>query len=136
MTTNKDPIFLNSILTKNVSIDNADGTTPQLMFTAGADGGAITRLSAASTDGSAVILVITISDGALSVVVGEVSVPAGAGTNGTAPIKNLLDPAALLGLLQADETIVLGPAATLSVNAKVATSGVVTVIAQGGQYNV
>ena len=57
MATNKDPIFLSSVVTKNADIVNADGVTPELMFTAGADGGAVTKLSAVSDDTSAIIAV-------------------------------------------------------------------------------
>ena len=138
MSTNKDPIFLNSVVTKNKQIDNADGTTGFIVFTAGADGGAVTRLSATTTDTSAVIVKLTISDGTDSVDVGEVTVPAGSGTDGSTPTKNLLDAVALAGLLQADGSLIMGPSATLTVAAKAAVTAakVLDITAQGGQYNV
>lgn len=137
MPTNKDPIFLNSVLTKNKQIVNADGTALFVMFTGGADGGAVTQISAATDDTSAVIVVLTISDGTASLVVGEVTVPAGAGTDGSTPAKNLLDASALPGLLQADGSLVMGPAATLSVAAKSAVTAakVLNVTTLGGQYD-
>lgn len=138
MTTNKDPIFLNSVDTSNVSIDNADGTALQAILTAGADGAAVIRMSATTDDTSAVIVVITLNDGTTALIVGEVTVPIGSGTNGSAPAVNLLDEVAMPGLFQADGSLVMGPAAVLSVSAKVAvTSGkTLDITASGGQYAV
>lgn len=138
MTTNKDPIFLNSVLTKNASIANSDGTTPELMFTGGADGGAVLKLTASTDDTSAVIAVLTVSDGTVSVVLGEVTVPIGAGTDGSTPVKNLLDDVAIPGAFQSDGSLAMGPVATLSVNAKSAvTAGkTLNMSLSGGQYAV
>lgn len=138
MATNKDPIFLNTVSTKNVSIVNADGTTLKLLFTAGADGGAVTKLSATNTNAAAaVIAVLTVSDGTDAVVIGEVTVPLGAGTDGSTPAKNLLDVLALPGVLQADGSLILGPNATLSVNAKAAVTAAksLDISAGGGSYS-
>lgn len=138
MTTNKDPIFLNSIVMSNVSIANSDGTDLQTMFTGGDDGGAVTQLSATTTDTSAVIAVLTLSDGTTAVIVGEVTVPIGAGTDGSTPAKNLLDDVAIPGLFQPDGSLAMGPAAVLSVHAKSAVTAAKTldVAAVGGQYAV
>lgn len=137
MATNKDPIFLNSLVSKNQSIAVGDTTTAFVMFTAGDDGGAVTKLTASTTDTSDIVVELTVNDGTTTVVVGEVTVPASSGTNGSLPIKNLLDIAALPGLLQVDGSLVLGPAATLSVAAKATLStGVLNVATQGGQYGV
>lgn len=136
MATNKDPIFLNSVSTGNASFINGDGTSPKVVFTAGADAGAVLRLSATSTDVGAVIVVLAVSDGTLSVVIGEVTVPITAGTDGTTPATNLFDVGAMPGVFQADGSLALGPTATLSVNMKVATTGTVAITAQGGQYAV
>ena len=138
MTTNKDPIFLNSVESKAASIANADGTTLELMFTAGADGGAITQLMATTDDTSAVIAVLTLSDGTDAVVIGEVTVPIGAGTDGSTPAVNLLDELAMPGAFQNDGSLLMGPLATLSVNAKVAVTAAKTLnlALQGGQYAV
>ena len=138
MTTNKDPIFLNSVVTSNNSIANGDGTALQEVLTAGADGGAVTRMSATTTDTSAVIAVLTLNDGTTAIVIGEVSVPAGAGTDGSTPAVNLLSSVAMPGLLQADGSLPMGSAAVLSVSAKVAVTAAKTldVTALGGQYAV
>lgn len=138
MTTNKDPIFLNSVVTSNNSIANGDGTALQEVLTAGADGGAVTLMSATTTDTSDVTAVLTLNDGTTAVIIGEVTVPAGAGTDGATPAKNLLDNVAMPGALQADGSLVMGPTAVLSVSAKVAVTAAKTldVAAAGGQYAV
>lgn len=138
MATNKDPIFLNSVSTVNQSIATADGTSAKTLATAGADGAAVMRVSAVTTDTSDVIAVLKVNDGAVTVVIGEVIVPAGAGTDGATPAKNLLDPAAMPGVFQEDGSLVLGPSAILTVNAKVAVTAAKTldVTAQGGSYSV
>ena len=137
MSTNKDPIFLNSVESENKSIAVGDTTTAFVMFTAGADGGAVTKLNASTTDTTAVIVVLTVSDGSTTVVLGEVTVPPGAGTDGSTPSVDLLSSIAIPGAVQADGSIILGPAATLSVAAKATLStGVLNIAAQGGQYGV
>ena len=51
-TTNKEPIFLVTTANPVVLINVAAGTTVQSIFTAGADGGAITGAAAAQCDPS------------------------------------------------------------------------------------
>ena len=135
MATNKAPIFLGSVTSKNTAIVPGDGTGLKSMFTAGNDGGALVKLTATITTTS-VVVVLTINDGTTAIVVGEVTVPSNAGTNGSTPAVNLLDPIAMPGLLQADGSLVLGPQASLSVNAKVALgAGVLNIAGQGGSYS-
>jgi len=136
MTTNKAPIFLNTVSSANVSIANGDGTTQKNALVAGADGAAVTNLNATSTDTASKIVVLKINDGSTSIVVGEVTVPAGSGTNGTAPAVNLLDDVAMPGLLQADGSLILGAGCTLTLGVKAAVTAAKTIDinVQGGQY--
>lgn len=137
MATNKSPIFQNTITMKNDTIVNADGTNAMTMFTAGSDGGVVNRLTAASDDTSAVIAVIKISDGSDNVIAGEVTIPIGAGTDGSTPAVNLLSSSAMPGLFQDDGSLVLGPSCILTVNAKSAVTAAKTVYlsCQGGSYS-
>ena len=137
MATNKKPIFLNTAITKNVEIDNAAGTAASAVFTAGSDGGIVTNLSATTTDTSAVICVLTLNDGAQTNVIGEVSVAAGSGTDGSSPTVNILDASALKGLLQTDGSLIVGANAVLSVGAKSAVTSTKTlnVSMSGGSYS-
>lgn len=138
MATNKNPIFLNSILSTNIEIDPADTTVAQVIFTAGADGGSVTNLSATTTDTAAVTVVLTLNDGTQTNVLGEVVVPSGSGTNGTTPAKDLLDAVALPGVLQADGSLIIGASAVLSVAAKatITAATVLSVSSAGGSYSV
>jgi hypothetical protein len=137
MATNKRPIFIGSTLSSNVEIDPADTTTPQTIFTAGADGGAAINLTATTTDTSAVIVVIRVNDGTTTNVIGEVTVPAGAGTDGSTPAKNLLDIAAMPGVFQADGSLGIGPNSILTVAAKatITAAKVLSISMYGGSYS-
>ena len=135
MVANVDPIFLQ--VTKNPlkSIVNAEGTTVQQIFTAGADGGAITQLTATSDDTSAVTVVLGINNGLASFVIGEVVVAAGAGTNGSTKAVDLLQ-AERIPLVDADGSIVMQANYILEVSAKstVTAAKTLTVSGVGGDY--
>ena len=137
MATNKKPIFLNSVISKNVEIDNAAGTASSAVFTAGADGGVAVNLTATSTDTSAVICVLTINDGSQTNIIGEVSIPAGAGTDGTTAAVNILDDTAMPGRFQNDGSLIVGANAVLLVAAKSAVTATKTlnVSMSGGSYS-
>ena len=137
MATNKNPIFINTPETSCTELDNADGTGLLVVFTAGADGGAVMKLNAVSTDTSDRIIILHVDDGTTVAKLGEVSVPAGAGTDGSTPSVNLLDAVAMPGAFQADGSLALGPTATLSVSAKVTLTAAKTIdiALQGGTYS-
>ena len=138
MATNKQPIFLNSVISKAVEIDNATGTSANLILSGGTDGGVVTNLMATTTDTSDVVVVISKSDGLQTNVIGEVAVAAGSGTDGASPSVNLLDATALAGALQNDGSIVVGASGSLSVSAKSAVTAtkLLSVTADGGLYGV
>lgn len=137
MATNTTPIFLKSVISKTAAIVTAGGTAEVDMVDPGADGGAVVNLTASTDDTSDVIVVINIDDGVVSVPLGEVTVPAGAGTDGTVPSKNLLDSTKMPGAFQADGSVLLGPSAKLTVNPKAAVTAAKTlyVTAAGGSYS-
>ena len=136
MATNKEPIFLNAPLHGFAVIDNAQGTTAEDLFTVGADGGAITNIVATSTDSSAVTIVLSISVGTNTNVIGEVTIPAGSGTNGTANPVNVLTNVGLTGINQNDGSMVLGDGGRLVVNAKAAVTAAtqINITATGANY--
>lgn len=135
MVANVDPIFLKTTKNPLKSIVNADGTAIQQIFTAGADGGAITQLTATSDDTSTVIVVIGINDGTSSFTIGEVSVPAGAGTDGATKAVNLLE-STRVPLVDADGSIIMQANYILEVNAKttVTATKTLTISGVGGDY--
>jgi len=133
--TNKDPIFLTDTKNPSVTITNAIGTAVQQIFTANADGGAITSLSATTDDTSAVTVVIGINDATNSFTLGEVIVPAGAGTDGITAAKNLLD-STKLPILDADGSLILEGTFILEVNVKsgVTAAKTIDITGVGGNY--
>ena len=137
MATNKNPIFIDTPESANTELDNADGTGLLVVFTAGADGGAIMKCNAVSTDTVARILILHVDDGAVVAKLGEVNVPAGAGTDGSTPSVDLFDKVAMPGAFQADGSLPLGAAATLSISAKVTLTAAKTIdiAVQGGTYS-
>ena len=138
MATNKDPIFFNTVISKSVEFDNAASTTAEDIFSASTDGGAVTNLSATTTDSADVIVVLRMNDGVTVNVLGEVKVPAGSGTNGTASSVNLLDADALPGVLQNDGSLIVGANSILTVAPKAAVTAatVLSVTCTGGSYSV
>ena len=134
MAANKQPIFLNSVETPAKQILVATGTTPVVIFTGGADAGAITQLTATSTSTVDAIAVLSVNDGTTTNIIGEVTVSAGSGTNGTLKATTLID-SDKITFFQNDGSILIGPAATFEVNAKVTlTDGILAITAMGGQY--
>lgn len=133
--TNKEPIFLVTTANPVVVINVAASTTVQQIFTAGADGGAITELSATNADAvNARVIRISINNGTTSFLIGEISVPANSGTDGgTTPALNLLN-STLLPILDADGSLILQGTFILEVNAKVAVTADVNIVGVGGNY--
>ena len=134
-TTNKEPIFLVTTANPVVLINVAAGTTVQSIFTAGADGGAITELTATNANTTtAVVIQIAINNGTSSFPIGEILVPANAGTDGgVTTAHNLLDPL-FIPILDADGSLILQSTFILQVNAKVAVTQDVNIVGVGGNY--
>lgn len=118
---NNKPAFPIEPRTTGINLNNASGTATSNLFTAGANGALIDSISVVSTDTSAVIVVLSVDDGTLDNLIGEVTIPIGAGTDGSTPAVNLLD-AAALPFLQSDGGLPLGPTDILKIAAKVAVT--------------
>ena len=132
---NFKPIFQAAPKTECITRDNADGTTSTALYTAGTDGGLVDSVSVVSTDTVAVILVLSVDNGTTECQIGEVSIPAGSGSDGSSPAKNLLD-AVALPFLQSGGGLALGASAVLKVAAKVAVTATkqLDITAYGGDY--
>ena len=131
MATNTLPIFLKSVESPAIQFTSADTTATKTLFTAGADGGAVTQITATSSDSVAIVVVLTVN----SNIIGEVSVPAGSGTNGTLKATTLID-SDKITFFQNDGSILLGGAVSFEVNCKATmTTGTLAVTAMGGSYS-
>lgn len=122
---------------KNVALDieNADGTTSQTLLTAGANGARITSIGVVSDDTAAVVLNIFYNDGSTDFLLGSVTVPTLAGTDGSTPAVSILNITDLPFLCE-DLSFFLEGSDLIKVasQAAVTTAKKVTVIAQYGDY--
>ena len=135
MPANTAPIFPLVVQTSAATITNADGTGEKTLVTAGANGTRIDVVSITSTDTAAVMLTVLVHDGTTSYAVGEIAVPAGAGTNGSAlAVKGLS--LAFLPWLDASGSLFLKAGWSLRVAAKAAITSTktVTLVAFSGDY--
>lgn len=132
-----NPIFVSGPRTVVASIANADSTTFKDLFAAGSSGSRVDLCSIANSDASnAYTVQVAIRMGSTDYVLGEVAVPAGSGTNGSAKSVNLLDDTNIPALANTLEVLFLESGATLRVKSKTAVSGSNTLqfIATGGDY--
>ena len=135
MAANQFPIFQKNPSSGCQTIAAADTTTQKTLITAGAEGALVNNISVTSDDTSAIIVVLTLNDGSTDCQIGEVTIPIGAGTDGSTPAVNLLDGAAL-PFLQPDGSLPLGANAVLKANAKATlTAGKTSYfVTYGGDY--
>lgn len=90
-TANTEPRFPSTVKSAAVEILPADTTDLQTLVTAGDDGCEITMMGATSTDSADKDLLLYLNDGADDYAFGRITIPDGAGTNGTDKPVNLLD---------------------------------------------
>ena len=135
MAANQLAIFQKNPSTPCQTIAAADTTTQKTLVTAGLEGALIDNISVTSDDTASAIVVLTINDGSTDCQIGEVTIPIGAGTDGSTPAVNLFDSAAL-PFLQGANSLPLGASAILKANAKVTlTAGkVLNFVTFGGDY--
>lgn len=134
MAANKLPIFQTNPTPSGVSLVNGDGTAAKDLYTGGLEGSLVDNISVTSSDTGAVILVLTYNDGTSDFQLGELSIPAGSGTDGVTASVNLLDSTAM-PFLQAGGGLPIATLSKITVAAKVAVStGAVDIVAFGGDY--
>lgn len=131
------PIFPEAVETAVQDIVNADGTTPQTLVTAGADGCLVYSVNVATDDTAAIEYSLYVQrDGAgTNFLLGTKNVPAGSGNANATPPIDLLDPAFCKGL-DGDGNLILGGADVLKVAARTAVTAAKTtyVVATYGDF--
>jgi hypothetical protein len=75
-----------------VAFANADATAFKTLMTAGSSGSRLDSLIASSTDTVANVMQLAVTKSAVDYVIGEVAIPANAGTNGTVKSVAVLNP--------------------------------------------
>jgi hypothetical protein len=132
------PSFIASPANPVGQFENADGTAFKTLYTAGASGARIDSLIGTNTDTVAayvVQLAVTIS--AVDYVIGEVSIPIGSGTNGSAKSVAMLNSTDVPGLAYTEDgSLYLQSGAILKARVKTAVSGSfkVQILGVGGSY--
>jgi len=123
------PSFPGTPYDVGVKVQAADATNYKDLVPNVTGGVMIGSIRAANQDAvNARVLVFAKNIGGVDYVLGEVSVPAGAGTNGTTPWADVLAPLNL--------GVAMNVAATskLRVKAKVAVTSDIELVAEGGQF--
>ena len=133
------PQFPGSVKTATVEIANSDGTGWKALFAAGSSGSRIESVSVTNTDpANAYIVQLAVQSGGVDYVIGEVTVPAGAGTDGSTKAVNLLNQTDLPWLRDdgVRPYLYLGSGDTLRVRVKttVTSGNQVQFFAQAGDF--
>jgi hypothetical protein len=129
------PIFQASPKNAHTTITSADATAEKTLYTAGATGGLVDSVAVVSDDTADAVINVIVNDGTTSYRVGQVTVLAGAGTDGTTPAQNLLT-LTDIPALQANGGLLLAPNAILKVaaNSALTATKTATFTAFGGDY--
>lgn len=135
MAVNTQPIFVKTANNAEATFVNADGTTPKDLIIAPTDGTKIFAINVTSDDTATVNMKVFLHDGSTAYLLGTVAVPTLAGTNGSAPAVNVLDPTAIPGL-DADGELFLPAGYKIQVAplAAVTAAKTVTVVGLGANY--
>jgi hypothetical protein len=119
-----NPVFFSNLKDAPVQLVNADGTTFKTLLVAGANGARIRSLMFTSDDTTSRTVQLTKNIGGTDFIIGEIVVPAGAGTNGTEPAVNGLN-AVQMPWLQSDGAnyfMDIANGTTLKIKSKVAVT--------------
>lgn len=132
------PMFIGTPQTPAVAFVNADSTTFKTMLTAGSSGSRVDSLFGSNTDtANAYVVQLALQKSGVDYVLGEVSVPANAGTNGTVKSVAMLNPTDLPGLAYTEGgALFLASGVALRARVKTAVSGSFTVqiVGTAGDY--
>lgn len=132
------PVFPGVVKTAAADIDSTDSTTAVTLISAGSSGAKVESISATSTDTVSITVQIVASVASVDYTLGEVAIPAGAGTNGSTKAVDVLNVTDLPWLRSdgVNRYILLGSGVSLKIKPKTAvTAGkVMHVFAQAGDF--
>jgi len=119
------PQFVATGKTPVASVANADGTAFKPLYTAGASGGRIDSVFVTNSDNANPYTVqLAIQKSGVNYELGEVLIPAGSGTNGSAKSVAALNPTDIPGLSYTEGgALMMEAGAILVVRSKTAVSG-------------
>lgn len=132
------PQFISTPRNPVASFVNGDGTTFKAIFSAASGGSKIESLIGSNSDASnAYVVQLAIQKSSVDYVIGEVSIPIGAGTNGAAKSVAMLNPTDIPGLAYTEGgALYLETGCVLRGRVKSTVSGINTVhvLGVGGDY--
>lgn len=131
------PSFIATPKTHVVAFANADGTSFKSLFAAGANGSRLDSLIASSTDTVPNILQLAVQKSGVNYVIGEVAIPAHAGTNGSVKSVAVLNSTDIPGLAYTENgALYLETGCVLMARVKTAVAGAfaVQMVGVGGDY--
>lgn len=131
------PAFIAAPNNPAAQFQNADGTGFKAVLTTGASGSRVDTLVATSTDTVANTMQLALQKSGVDYVLGEVTVPASAGTNGVVKSVAVLNPVDIPGMAYTENgALYLAAGVTLRARMKTAVAGSNTVqlTGVGGDY--
>lgn len=118
------PAFIASINNPAAAFANADGTSFKSVLTPGSTGARVDTLFASSTDTAANVMQLAVQKSAVDYVIGEVAIPANAGTNGTVKSVAVLNSTDIPGLAYTENgALYLANGCVLRARMKTAVAG-------------
>lgn len=132
-----NPIFFGTIKNWQAFVQNSDGTAFVSFIAAAGSGSKVESISVCNSDAAVgTVLQIAVTFGANDYIIGEVAIPAGAGTNGSTKAVDMLNETDLPWIRNdgTNRYLYLASGGTLKIKAKVAVAGVnkIHLFAQGG----
>lgn len=135
MAANVTPIFPSVVNNGRVTIVNADGTTAKSLYSAGANGSRVDQIVCTSDDTGAQTVQLIINDGTNDNVVGEIAIPAGAGTNGSTKAVKVINSTDLPWLSDSGSIFIkTGYSIKVKSKAAVTAAKTLTFVAFAGDY--
>ena len=131
------PSFIASPKTPVVAFVNADGTAFKSLMTAGASGSRLDTLFASSSDTASNVMQLALQKSSVDYVIGEVTIPANAGTNGVVKSVAVLNGTDIPGLaITENGALYMESGVVLRARMKTAVAGAFTVqlAGVGGHY--
>jgi hypothetical protein len=131
------PAFVASPKNPAVAFANADATAFKTLMTAGTSGSRLDSLIASSTDTVSNVMQLAVTKSAVDYVIGEVTIPANAGTNGTVKSVAVINPTDIPGLTYTEGgALYLESGVVLKARMKTAVAGAfgVQLLGQGADY--
>jgi hypothetical protein len=132
------PAFVATPANPAVAFANADGTSFKTLMTPAASGSRLDTLIASSTDSASNVLQLAVQISGVDYVIGEVTIPANAGTNGSVKSVACLNSTDIPGLAYTEGgAIFLKTGSVLRARMKTAVAGAFAVhlLGIGGDYS-